>query len=53
MKKSLKQAVLSGIAFLLAAQAGYTLAAAPTERVELSVPMEALIVFLRYMRALN
>ncbi|TXH71900.1 MAG: IPTL-CTERM sorting domain-containing protein [Thiothrix sp.] len=54
MKKSLKQAVLRGIAFLLAAQAGYTLAAAPTEGVEFSVRWDApTSVYKVYMRPLT
>lgn len=54
MKKSLKQAVLRGIAFLLAAQTGYALAAAPTEGVAFSIRWDtATSVYKVYMRPLT
>ena len=54
MKKSLKQAVLRGITFLLAAQAGYALAATPTQGVEFSVRWDtATSVYKVYMRPLT
>lgn len=51
MKKSLKQAVLRGMTFLLATQAGYVLAATPTDGVEFSVRWdEASSLYRVYMR---
>ncbi|HMT93853.1 IPTL-CTERM sorting domain-containing protein [uncultured Thiothrix sp.] len=53
MKKSLKQAVLRGIAFVLATQAGYALAA-PTEGVEFSIRWDATSSLYRvYMRPVS
>lgn len=54
MKKSLKQAVLRGMTFLLATQAGYALAAMPTTGVEFSVRWDsATSMYKVYMRPLS
>ena len=51
MKKSLKQAVIRGIATLLVAQSGYALAATPTEGVEFAIRWDSASSLYRvYMR---
>ncbi|HPY42628.1 MAG TPA: hypothetical protein PLM98_19030, partial [Thiolinea sp.] len=54
MKKSLKQAVIRGIGFLLAAQTGYAFAAMPTTGIEFSVRWDSATgVYKVYMRPVS